>query len=142
MMWAGDMPTLGQGTKDRQYRAIVIEYPRAKTLLLLNIRARHRRMHHMRHLLPPLAMIATLALPLGASAADCYADYKAKQDNPLRLHYGVIQLQDTCKPNPAQPDVSARLARGGWTLLNIMSVFGPEGLDQRRANAGDFFLRF
>lgn len=96
----------------------------------------------MRHLLIPLALIAALALPASVSAAECYADYKAKQDNPLRLHYGVIELQGACKRKPAKAEVSARLARNGWTLLNIMSVFGPEGLDQRRANAGNFFLRF
>lgn len=96
----------------------------------------------MRHLLIPLALIAALALPMGASAADCYADYKAKQDNPLRLHYGVIHLEGTCKRKPAKAEVSARLAQGGWTLLNVISVFGPEGLDQRRANAGSYFLRF
>ncbi|PCH66488.1 MAG: hypothetical protein COC12_12985 [Rhodobacteraceae bacterium] len=97
----------------------------------------------MKHLLAPLALITALALPASAVAApDCYADYKAKQDNPLRLHYGVMQLQGACKRNPAKAEVSARLAQSGWTLLNVMSVFGPEGLNERRANAGSFFLRF
>jgi len=96
----------------------------------------------MRHLLIPLTLIAAIALPANASAADCYADYKAKQDNPLRLHYGVIQVKGTCEPKPAKAEISARLAQNGWTLLNILSVFGPEGLDQRRANAGSFYLRF
>jgi len=96
----------------------------------------------MRHHLIPLALIAAIALPASASAADCFADYKAKQDNPLRLHYGVIQVQGTCKRKAAKAEVSARLAQGGWTLLKILSVFGPEGLDQRRANAANFFLRF
>ena len=96
----------------------------------------------MRHRLIPLALIAAIAVPAGASAAECYADYKAKQDNPLRLHYGVIQVQGACKRKAARAQVSARLAQGGWTLLNILSVFGPEGLDQRRANAGNFYLRF
>jgi hypothetical protein len=96
----------------------------------------------MKHLLIPLSLSVVMALPLAASAAECYADYKAKQDNPLRLHYGVIQLQSTCKRQPANAEVSARLTQAGWTLLNIMSVFGPEGLDERRANAGSFYLRF
>lgn len=103
----------------------------------------------MRHpLLPPAliavligALIGAIALPASASA-QCYADYKAKQDDPLRLHYGVIELQGECKREPAKAEVSARLTQAGWTLLNIMSLFGPEGLDERRANAGDFFLRF
>lgn len=97
----------------------------------------------MKHLLTPLALITALALPASALAAsDCYADYKAKQDNPLRLHYGVMQVQGACKRAPAKAEVSARLAQSGWTLLKIISVFGPEGLNERRANAGSFFLRF
>lgn len=101
----------------------------------------------MKHLLTPLALplalITALALPVSALAAsDCYADYKAKQDDPLRLHYGVIQVQGACKRKPAKAEISARLAQNGWTLLSVISVFGPEGLNQRRANAGTFFLRF
>jgi len=96
----------------------------------------------MRHLLIPLALMAVVALPQTVSAAECYADYKAKKDNPLRLHYGVIQVHGPCKPKPAKAEVSARLAQGGWTLLNILSVFGPDGLDERRANAASFYLRF
>ena len=96
----------------------------------------------MKHLLIPLALSAVLALPSSGLAADCYADYKAKQDNPLRLHYGVMQLHGACKRKPAKTEVSSRLAQGGWTLLNVLNVFGPEGLDERRANAGTFYLRF
>lgn len=96
----------------------------------------------MRHLLIRLALAAAIALPASASTAECYADYKAKQDNPLRLHYGVIELQGACERNPARAEVSARLAQSGWTLLNVMSIFGAEGLDKRKANAGSFYLRF
>lgn len=100
----------------------------------------------MKHQLIPFALcLAVLGLitpPSTALAADCYADYKAKQDNPLRLHYGIIQVQGACKPKPAKAEISARLAQGGWILLNIRSLFGPEGLDERRANAGTFYLRF
>lgn len=88
-----------------------------------------------------LALAATLAaLALPAQAA-CFADYKAKQDGPLRLHYGVMQLPDNACANPAA-EVRARLAAQGWILLNIVSTFGPEGLDARRANAGPHFLRY
>jgi hypothetical protein len=27
-------------------------------------------------------------------------------------------------------------------LLNVLSVFGPEGLEERKASAADYFLRF
>lgn len=96
----------------------------------------------MKHIALIFALVAGLGAGNPALAADCYADYKAKQDNPLRLHYGVIQLQGPCKRGPARAEVSARLAANGWTLLNVLSVFGPEGLNERRANAGGYFLRF
>ncbi|WP_370304195.1 hypothetical protein [Pseudooceanicola sp.] len=96
----------------------------------------------MRHLLLILALITGLAAAPPAVAAECYADYKAKQDGPLRLHYGVIALQGPCRRGAANAEVAARLAANGWTLLNVLSVFGSEGLQQRRANAGAYFLRF
>lgn len=80
----------------------------------------------------------------GAAQAQCYADYRAKQDNPLRLHYGVAQLpQSACAdPQAAAAALQTRLAQGGWIFLDLLSTFGPEGLDQRRERAGQFFLRF
>jgi hypothetical protein len=86
--------------------------------------------------------LCALALLGGPAAAACYADYKAKQDNPLRLHYGVVELRGDCSKGAARAEVSARLQRAGWTLLNILAVFGDEGLQSRKASAGQFFLRF
>ena len=94
------------------------------------------------HLLIPALAAALLALSSPAQAAECYADYKAKQDNPLRLHYGVIQLSGACKMQAARAEIQARIAPSGWQLLNVLSVFGPEGLQQRKANAGSYYLRF
>lgn len=92
----------------------------------------------MKHALLIIALLA--AAP---AQADCYADYKAKQDNPLRLHYGVAELPDNaCSKGAATKALAPRLARQGWTLLNIVSIFGPEGLDQRKASAGQYFLRY
>lgn len=79
------------------------------------------------------------ALP---AAAECYADYKAKQDNPLKLHYGVVRLSGACDAGSARTEVAAKLSKSGWTLLNVMSVFGPDGLKQRKADAGPYYLRF
>ncbi|MBY6056542.1 hypothetical protein KUV26_19325 [Leisingera daeponensis] len=93
-------------------------------------------------LLIPALAAALLAFSAPAQAADCYADYKAKQDNPLRLHYGVIQLSGDCQKQAARGEIQARIAPDGWTLLNVLSVFGPEGLQQRKANAGPYYLRF
>lgn len=93
-----------------------------------------------------LSFVAVLMLVLGGPAsAECYADYKAKQDDPLRLHYGVAQVSDgACAggPGAAEGELSPRLASGGWTLLNVLSVFGPDGLGERKSSAGEYFLRF
>jgi hypothetical protein len=89
-----------------------------------------------------------LAILLGIAAlpaqAACYADYKAKQDNPLRLQYGVIELPDSAcgSVGAAEAEVRARIAGAGWELLNVVGIFGAEGLEQRRESAGDFFLRY
>lgn len=91
----------------------------------------------------PIAAVVALALA-GPVHAACYADYKAKQDNPLRLHYGVIQLDDALCSNrrAATAEVERRVSRAGWTLLNVMSIFDKGGLDERKDSAGEFFLRF
>ena len=92
-----------------------------------------------------LALSLCLALATQPAAAACYADYKAKQDGgALKLHYGVAEVPDTACTNPAAAErvLAPRLAAAGWTLLNILSTFGPEGLDSRRDNAGPYFLRF
>jgi len=85
--------------------------------------------------------LSVAALP--ASAA-CYADYKAKMDNPLKLHYGVAQIPNgACRsPKAAATSIAPRLAAAGWTLLNVVSVFSDDGLNGRKANAGPYFLRF
>lgn len=95
----------------------------------------------MRHLASFLASLALLTFMATAAHAECYADYKAKQDSPLRLHYGVMQVS-ACSAGQATAEISARLKSAGWTLLNVISVFGPEGLQERKADAGQYYLRF
>jgi hypothetical protein len=86
------------------------------------------------------SLLLTLVLASTASA-NCFADYKAKQTDPLRLHYGVAQIS-ACNRATAENELKGRLSSQGWTLLQVMSVFGPEGLDQRKQNAGQYFLRY
>jgi len=94
---------------------------------------------------PPIALLA-LALSLVAlpATAACYADYKAKQDNPLRLQYGVVELPSSAcgDARAAATYLAPRLERDGWILLQIVSTFGPEGLESRRGDAGRYFLRY
>lgn len=138
---AGDVFTLGQSGSDRQYRPVVIRYRAAKTLWLLNISAHPVMVPPMKRIALIFGITAGLALA-GAAQAQCFADYKAKQDSPLRLHYGVIEVTGPCRPGPARKQVRTRLEQNGWTLLNVLGVFGPAGLEERRANAGAFYLRF
>jgi hypothetical protein len=75
--------------------------------------------------------------------ADCYADYKAKMDNPLRLHYGVIRLPDSaCLRPAASAAITQRVLSGGWQFLELMSIFDESGLAARRNDAGQYYLRF
>ena len=74
--------------------------------------------------------------------AACFADYKAKQDEPLRLHYGVIALDDAqCSAEGAAAALQARLT-DGWQLLQVVGLFDESGLAEREASAGPYFLRY
>ena len=95
----------------------------------------------MKQILFPLASVALLLFAQPAFAG-CYADYKAKQDSPLRLHYGVMQISGSCTAEAARGQIASRLASHGWTLLNVITVFEDSGLEKRKANAGQYFLRF
>ena len=89
------------------------------------------------------AFLAAMMLALPASA-QCYADYRAKRENPLRLHYGVVQLPDSACGNTsaATSYLQPRLQQDGWILLDLLSTFGPDGLESRRERAGQYFLRY
>ncbi|MCU0903584.1 MAG: hypothetical protein MUE83_06875 [Tabrizicola sp.] len=92
----------------------------------------------------PLILSAMLALSFaGSASAECYADFKVKRDDPLTLRYGVSQVSDAnCSIEAADAEMRPRLAADGWTLLELMSTFGPEGLAERKASAGELFLRY
>lgn len=77
-----------------------------------------------------------------SAQANCYADYKAKQDDPLRLHYGVTQVRDACSIQSAEEQLRPALQSDGWQLLNVLGVFDDAGLQERRDSAGDYFLRY
>lgn len=89
-----------------------------------------------------LSLAIILAVSASAAQAACYADYKARQDQPFALHYGVAQIEGPCTTAQAAQELAPRLATAGWRLLNVVSVFGAEGLEERRENAGAHFLRY
>ena len=90
-----------------------------------------------------LALATLMCLAVPASAA-CYADYKAKQENPLRLHYGVMRIDSTpcAMSGKVSAAVAKRLNASGWKLLQVGSVFDDSGLERRKKDAGQYFLRF
>ena len=91
----------------------------------------------------PLTLLSIgFVLCAGMAQAACYADYKAKQDNPLRLHYGVAEIRGECSAAAAARELRSRLSRDNWELLNVMSVFEDEGLARRRGEAGEYYLRY
>ncbi|MGJ8603189.1 MAG: hypothetical protein ACSHXH_03610 [Marivita sp.] len=94
----------------------------------------------MKHIFA-LLILAALSWPAAAQAA-CYADYKAKQDAPLRLHYGVAEISGPCTSASATQQLQSRLAQAGWTLLNVVSVFDENGLAERKDSAGPHYLRY
>ncbi|WP_238365656.1 hypothetical protein [Mesobacterium pallidum] len=91
---------------------------------------------------PILLSIGFVLALSGAAQAACYADYKAKQDKPLRLHYGVAEITGRCTEDAAERALRPRLDAAGWTLLNVVSVFDEDGLKERKASAGNFYLRY
>jgi hypothetical protein len=107
---------------------------------VIEFRVASPHVEYMKHVLPIL-IVTALAMPATAQAA-CYADYKAKQDAPLRLHYGVAEISDPCTPASARQQLQSRLAQAGWTLLNVVSVFDETGLAERKDSAGPHFLRY
>ena len=92
----------------------------------------------------PLLFLLLLSAP---AHAGCYADYKAKKDNPLRLHYGVIEIPSAaCSGRASKAQVvnyvASRFSGLQWQLLNVISVFDDSGLARRKASAGQYFLRY
>jgi hypothetical protein len=118
--------------------------------LLLNINAQVRHCVGMKHTLyrlsglaPTLILaIVLFAVPIAVEAG-CYAEYKAKRDNPLKLHYGVAELDDAaCTKAQAQKMLAPRLKADNWVLLSIVGFVAQDKLDEVKANAGDYFLRY
>ena len=78
-------------------------------LRILYITPEQRIVAHMKQIFFPFCIALLVGLGGPAMAADCYADYKAKQDNPLRLHYGVAKVT-----GPAPKLRQAANWRNGW----------------------------
>jgi hypothetical protein len=88
-------------------------------------------------------LVLALALLPGLAQAACYASYKAKQDNPLKLHFGVAELSDAqCSKDAAAKALQPRLAKDGWILLTIVAMIPEDKLGEVKDSAGNYFLRY
>lgn len=129
--------------KSLNNRGVLLDINGRKPLWLLNNRDLRRILAGMKQILAIALSALLLAAAAPALASEkCYADYKAKQDNPLRLHYGVMRLDGPCDRGAARSEVAARLSSEGWVLLNVLSVFGKDGLKERKDSAGRYYLRY
>jgi hypothetical protein len=113
-------------------------------LLLLNITG---TLPYVSSMMKTLANIIALSIGLalaGQASAACYADYKAKKSSPLTLHYGVVEIPASACGNKGKikKNIAKRIKVGGWSLLNVVSEFGPEGLAQRQNSAGSYYLKY
>lgn len=77
-----------------------------------------------------------------AQADDCLYAYKAKRDNPLQLHYGVIAIEGRCEAGAAEVEARQRLQASGWQLLVLLERVAPSKINQYRETAGEYFLRY
>lgn len=96
-----------------------------------------------------IGLSACLWIVLSAAAnAACYADYKATKaatgNDPLKLHYGVIEVPNSAcgSVGAASQAIAPRLAAAGWKLGKVLSVFDESGLAGKQSRAGPYFLRF
>ena len=101
----------------------------------------------MKQILIIFALALCLSAPKTATAqSHCYVDYKAKRSDggSLQLHYGVMKLNsNACSSTTHRARaVSGRISAGGWALLRVMSTFDDSGLQQRRGNAGRYYLKY
>jgi hypothetical protein len=86
-----------------------------------------------RLLAPALALALAAASPV---AAQCFADYKAKQDNPLRLHYGVAELPESGLRRASEPP-QAISGRACTRRLDAPATSCPHSGPRTGSNRGE-----
>ena len=94
----------------------------------------------LKHLI--LAAAATVAMAMPASAA-CYAEYRAQQQSPVQLAFGVAEIRSgSCDAQSAAAYLRSALARSGWTLSNIVSTVSTNSAPGNSGYTNGHYLRF
>jgi hypothetical protein len=68
--------------------------------------------------------------------------YKAKKDNPLKLHLGLIQINGQCSDHDVEGITNKRLSSTGWKLLQIVTASGNIDTKKMESDLGDYFLKY
>ncbi len=98
-----------------------------------------RSITHLAFTLATSLLVAAFSL---SANAECFYSYKAKRDNPLQLHYGVIKVDGSCQQPTPSREIASRIARDGWTLLSVVGTVAQPKLNLERERAGEFFLKY
>lgn len=78
----------------------------------------------------------------GVYAGECFVLYKAKKNNPLKLHLGLMQVNEPCSGNSLEIVVSNRLKPSGWLLLKIVNTTESIETEKMKSDLGDYFLKY
>lgn len=75
-------------------------------------------------------------------ADECFVLYKAKKDNPLKLHLGLMQVKKNCLVKNLETTVSNRLNSSGWLLLKIVNITESIEKEKMKRDLGDYFFKY
>jgi hypothetical protein len=81
-------------------------------------------------------------LSSAAHAEDCFVLYKAKKDNPLKLHLGLMKIDRTCSDDTIEAISRLRLQPAGWSLLQIVNVSKDIEVEKIKRDLGEYFLKY
>ena len=77
-----------------------------------------------------------------AHAENCFILYKAKKDNPLKLHLGLMEIDRTCSDDAIEVILRRRLLPAGWSLLQIVNVSQDIAVEKIKRDLGEYFLKY
>ena len=88
----------------------------------------------MKQTLHILTILLVLGLGAQGAHAACYAEYKAKRDNPLELYYDVAVVNEPCNKASARAQLQAQLASQGLIASSYARWSVPSEGTMRTAN--------
>jgi len=77
-----------------------------------------------------------------AYADTCFIFYKAKKDDPLRLHLGLMKMERHCSDVEIEALSQQRLVLHGWSLLKIVNRSVQIDEKKIESDLGEYFLKY